>query len=76
VSIISKSRDLKPCLLFPDQLGTGLIAEPVSSERGDVDETLVPNAPQNEVGEPEQPLAIAVVQPEETSDPGNSYDIV
>lgn len=49
---------------------TGLIAEPVSSERGDVDETVLPIATQSGSGEPEQPLAIAVVQPEETSDPG------
>jgi exosome complex component RRP41 len=42
---------------------TGLIAEPVSSERGDVDDSPVPPGPvQNEV---EQPLAIAVVQREE-----------
>jgi len=42
---------------------TGLIAEPVSSERGDVDDSPVPPVPvQNEV---EQPLAIAVVQREE-----------
>jgi len=48
---------------------SGLVAEPSSVERGDVDEAPVPSPVQNEVSAAEQPLAVAVVQPEESSDP-------
>ncbi|CAG7817254.1 unnamed protein product [Allacma fusca] len=45
---------------------TGLIAEPASNERGDVDDSPPPAPAQNEV---EQPLAIAVVQREDENEP-------
>ena len=50
-----------------------MVAEPGSVERGDVDEVPVPSPVQNEVSAAEQPLAVAVVQPEESSDPGKLF---
>jgi len=48
---------------------SGLVAEPGSIERGDVEEGAASSPIRNEVSGVEQPLAVAVVQPEESADP-------